>query len=177
MFKKGLTIAVLALGAVLVVPAAANAAYVADDKVVVSGSTAPGGVSVVTFTDGSFTSGETVSFAVTGEGPISLSAVKAAVVTATKEKGAEANGSTFVNVALPANASGSYNVTATGRDSGRIGTASITVRSADAGVGAKLPFTGSDISPLIIWGAGGILLLGTALLVVLAVVRRQRATA
>ena len=177
MFKKILAIAALAIGAILVVPAAANAAYVANDHVVVSGSSAPGGTAVVTFKDGSFTPGETVSFSVTGEGPITLSAVNAAVVTATSTKVASATGSVVLNVTLPANATGSYTVTATGLTSGNVGTATITVRSADAGAGAKLPFTGANISPLIIWGAGGILLLGVALLVVLAVVRRQRAIA
>jgi len=178
MFKKVLAVAALAIGAILLVPAAANASYVANDKVVVSGSTSPGGTAVVTFKDGSFTPGETVSFSVTGEGPITLSAVKAAVVTVTSTKVANATtGSVVLNVTLPANATGSYTVTATGLSFGNVGTAAITVRSADAGAGAKLPFTGANISPLIIWGAGGILLLGVALLIVLAVVRRQRAIA
>ena len=178
MFKKVLAVVALALGAILVGPAAANAAYVANDHIVVSGSTAPGGTAVVTFIDNSFTPGETVSFAVTGEGPIALSAVRAAVVTATTTKTANATtGAVALQVSLPNTATGSYNVTATGQTSGNVGTATLTVRSADAGAGAKLPFTGANISPLIIWGAGGILLLGVALLVVLAVVRRQRATA
>lgn len=176
MFKKVLAIAALAVGAILLGPAAANAAYVANDHVVVSGSTAPGGTAVVSFLDGSFTKGEVVSFSVTGEGPITLGAIRTAVVTATTTKNANAvTGSVALNVTLPANASGSYTVIATGLSSGNIGTASLTVRSADAG--AKLPFTGSNVSPLIIWGAGGILLLGVALLVVLVVVRRQRAIA
>jgi hypothetical protein len=80
--------------------------------------------------------------------------------------------------------------TATGLTSGTVGTAAITVTAVDAGSGTvntgngtanngsgDLASTGYDAPVLLIWGAGGALLLGIALVVVLTAVRRQRATA
>ena len=51
--------------------------------------------------------------------------------------------------------------------------------TADAGASADkgLAQTGYEAPVLLIWGAAGALLLGVALIVVLSIVRRQRATA
>jgi hypothetical protein len=181
MFKKAFAVVVLATIAIFAGPAAANAAgYVASDHVTVSGSSTPGGTAVVNFLAGSFGAGDSIKFAVTGEGTVTLSAVRAAVQTTTLTKTADTSGAVSLNVKLPTSATGSYTVTATDVSTGTVGTATITVAAADGGAarpGAGLPFTGANISPLIIWGAGGILLLGIALLVVRGIVRRQRISA
>jgi hypothetical protein len=159
---------------------AANAAvdpYVPNSSITVSGPTSAGSTPVVNFAAGSFSAGEQVAFTVTGQGPISLSVVKAAVETARLTELANATtGAVLLNVKLPANASGTYTVTATGRTSARVGTAFLTVAAVDAGSGKALAFTGANVSPLITWGAGGVVLLGLALLVVMGIVRRERAS-
>ena len=116
----------------------------------------------------------------TGSGTATLSAVKAATVSLTKS--ATSAGAASVNVALPADATGTYTTTATGLTSGTVGTAAITLPTADAGAGASstdggLASTGYDAPMLAIWAAAGALLLGVALMVALTVVRRQRANA
>ena len=183
MAKKTFAAIALAVLAVFAVPAAANAAgYVPADDVVVSGTIAPGATVSVAFTDGAFTAGESVSFAVTGSGTATLSAVKAATVSLTKS--ATSAGAASVNVTLPADATGTYTTTATGLTSGTVGTAAITLPTADAATGAGasstdggLASTGYDAPMLAIWAAAGALLLGIALVTVLTVVRRQRANA
>lgn len=185
MVKKSFAVIALAILAVFVVPAAANAAgYVPDDNSTVSGDATAGGTSAVAFADGSFTGSEQVSFAVSGSGTATLTVVKAA--TATLAKAASAAGAVNVNVTLPAAATGSYNVTATGLTSGTVGTATITVVAADglantgdklANTGDKLASTGYEAPVLLIWSAAGALLLGVALVIVLTIVRRKRANA
>ena len=183
--NRVIAIVVLAVMAIFAGPAAAHAAYVPEDSITVSGSATPGGTVVVAFDDGAFTGGEQVSFAVTGEGTVTLAVVRAAVTTTTLVKTADADGSVSVAVTLPADAEGTYTLTATGQTSGNVGTAALTVPAADAGasVGSgssddALADTGaSNLSVLLIWSAAGILLLGVALVVVLSVVRRQRANA
>lgn len=180
MARKTFAVIALAILAVFAVPAAANAAgYVPANNVSVSGEAVAGGTVTVTFAEGSFTPGEDVSFAVTGSGTATLSAFKAATVTLVKT--ASATGAASVNVTLPADATGTYTVTATGLTSGTVGTAAITVTAVDAGTGSAntgggLASTGYDAPVLLIWGAGGALLLGIALVVVLTIVRRQHAT-
>jgi hypothetical protein len=112
---------------------------------------------------------------VTGAGkPATLSTFKAAN-TATFVKAADANGGIALDVALPSDASGSYAVT--GTDGTTIGTATLTVTAVDAGTGTGLAHTGYEAPLLLIWGAAGALMLGIALVVVLSIVRRQRANA
>jgi hypothetical protein len=179
MARKVFAVIALAVLAVFAVPAAANAAgYVPASSVTVSGDAVPGGTVTVTFADGVFAPGESVSFACTGNGTATLSAFKAATVSLTKT--ASATGSASVNVTLPSDATGTYSVTATGLSSGVVGTAAITVSAVNAGSGSGsggggLASTGYDAPVLLIWGAGGALLLGIALVVVLSIVRRQRA--
>lgn len=182
MAKKTFATIALAVLAVFAVPAAANAAgYVPESSVVVSGTVAPGATVAVAFTEGSFTAGESVSFAVTGSGTATLSVVKAATVSLTKS--ATSAGAASVNVVLPADATGTYTTTATGLTSGTVGTAAISLPAADAAAGSGasanggLASTGYDAPMLVIWAAAGALLLGVALMVALTVVRRQRANA
>ncbi|ANP71463.1 hypothetical protein [Cryobacterium arcticum] len=188
MFKKSFAAIALAVLAVFAVPAAANAAgYVPDGNIVVSGTIAPGSPVTVSFTPGSFTPGETVSFTLTGENATgaTLATFKSVVNSQSLTKTAAGSGAVAVAVTLPTNASGSYTTTATGLTSGTVGTASLTVAAADSAAGTGsgtstgggLASTGYNAPMLAIWGAAGALLLGVALVVVLGIVRRQRATA
>jgi hypothetical protein len=172
MGKKSFAAILIAIAAVFAMPLAANAAgYVPAANVTVSDSTpAPGQTVNVNFANGSYTNGENVNVGVTGNGTATVAIVKAATVTITKA--ASATGSLTVAVTLPANATGTYTLTATGVTSGNVGTAVLTVTAADAG---GLAATGADFPFLMVWTAGGALLLGVALLLVLTVVRRQRA--
>jgi hypothetical protein len=162
----------LAVAAVFVAPLTAQASgYVPADSISVSGTPLAGATVSVDFAAGAFTAGEAVTFAVDGAGTATLSAMRAATVTLVKS--ATPAGAASVNVTLPADASGSYTTTATGQLSGAIGTATITVTAADAGSG--LAGTGYDAPVLLIWAGVGALVLGVALVVVLTLLRRQRA--
>ena len=187
MIKKAFAVVALAALALFAVPTAATAAgYVAADNITVSGSATPGSEQTVDFADGSFNAGETVTFAVSGAG--------FATSTVTLTGTANAQGGITFKFTLPANASGSYSRTATGVTSGNVGSATITVVPADAGSAEGtddglastgnaagtddgLASTGYDAPVLLIWAAAGALLLGIALVLVLGVVRRQKATA
>jgi hypothetical protein len=185
MFKKSFAAIALAVLAVIAVPTAANAAgYVPVGNISVSGTPAPGSVVEVAFTAGSFTPGESVSFTLTGEN--AAGATLAVVNSQSLVKTAADTGAVALDVTLPADASGTYTTTATGLTSGTVGTASLTVASADAAAGSAsgsgtstggLASTGYDAPMLAIWAAAGALLLGIALMVALTVVRRQRANA
>ena len=176
MLKKFFVAVVLALVAIVSAPLAANAAgYVPSSNITVTGSATPGGTVVVSFSSGSFNGGEDVSFSVTGSGSATISAFHAATVSATKV--ASASGSVSANVRLPSDATGTYTLTAVGLSSGNIGTAAFTVVPADAGSSGGLAYTGSTLPMLLIWGAGGALVLGLALFLVLGLARRQRARA
>ena len=188
MFKKSFAAIALAVLAVFAVPAAANAAgYVPDGNIVVSGDIEPGATVTVAFTAGSFTPGEPVSFTLTGENAAgaTLATFKSVVNSQSLVKTATGTGAVALDVTLPTNASGTYTTTATGLTSGTVGTASLTVAAADSATGAGtgtsvgggLASTGYNAPMLAIWGGAGALLLGVALVVVLGVVRRQRATA
>jgi hypothetical protein len=184
MFKKSFAAIALAVLAVIAVPTAANAAgYVPVGNVTVSGETAAGATVEVAFTAGSFTPGESVSFTLTGENAASatLASFKAVVNSQSVVKTAAGSGAVALDVTLPADATGTYTTTATGLTSGTVGTAALTVGSADAGAAAGnnggLAATGYSTPMLAIWAAAGALLLGIALVTVLTVVRRQRANA
>ena len=176
MAKKLLAIAALALAVIFAVPTAAMAAgYVPPGNVSSSGGTtaSPGQTKTIVFADGSFTAGESVSVTVTGSPAATLGSTS---YTAT------ASGALTITVEIPSTATANsvYSIQAVGVDSGNVGTFRLTVVVADAGAGAKsggLAFTGGTISMLIVWSAAGILALGIALLLVMRVVRRQRAQA
>ena len=185
MLKKALAVLSIAVMALVAAPVAANAAgYVPSGNVTVSGSATPGGTVTVSFASGSFTPNEQVSVSVSGDTTVTLSAVKAAVLT-TFTKAASASGSFSVNVTLPTNATGTYTLTATGLTSGNVGTASITTvpasgsnaTLANTGGGAALANTGATLPMLMIWIGAGALILGVAIVSTLAFVRRQRRNA
>lgn len=196
MLKKTFAAIALAILAVFAVPAAASAvdAYVPASNATVSGAAEPGGSVTVGFAAGSFLPGESVTYVVTGEGDFTLSVFKVVRHSVDVTKAASASGASSVTVNLPADATGSYDVVATSA-SGIVGTASVTVAAADSADAATdtdasatdasgsdassdgLPGTGYNAPMLVIWGAGGALLLGIALVVVLGIVRRKRSAA
>lgn len=183
--KKLIAAVVLAGAALLATPAVANAAgYTPDSNVTVSGSAVAGGTASVNFSEGAFQDNETVNVQVTGAGAVTLGALP--TTTVSKTYTAASDGSLVVKVTFPQGASGTYNLTATGATSGVVGFAAFTVAPADAavvpaaGAGAgtgtdgTLAFTGSTVSALALWVAGGAVVLGGGLLLVRGSVRRQR---
>lgn len=178
MIKKITAVFALALAGLFIAPVAANASYVPGATIEVSGSVTPGGTSTVAFSAGAFQPGETVSFTLTGEN--ASGATLAAVDSKSLEKTASSTGAVNLNVTLPSNATGSYTVTATGLTSQLIGTATLTVTAAGSGSGGgndnDLADTGFDAPAFVVWGAAGAIALGAALIAVLVMVRRQRAS-
>jgi hypothetical protein len=171
MIKKALAGAGIALVLLVATPLAANA-YVVDDPAVVSDPTpAPGQAVTVAFPD-TFTGGEQVRFSVTGEGAVTIAAITTASVTKT----ATASGSVSAVVTPPANATGTYSVTATGLTSGLVGTAALTVAAVAADPGDNLASTGGNLPIAAIWIASGVLALGIVLLAVVGIRRRSLRT-
>lgn len=180
--KKTIAAVVLAAAAFVAIPTAANAAgYVPASNVSVSGPVVSGGTATVGFAAGSFAPNETVTVSVTGAGAVTLGALP--ITTVSKTYTASSNGAASVSVTLPQGASGTYSLTATGATSGNVATSALTVVPADgaavpaAGAGAgdgELAFTGSTVSVLAAWVAGGAVVLGGGLLLVRGSVRRQR---
>ena len=197
MLKKALAVLALAGMALFGTSTAANAAgYVPSGNVSVSGAAVPGGTVTVGFAAGSFSPNESVAISVSGDTAVTLSIVKAAVLTSITKQ-ASASGALSVNVTLPTNATGTYTLTATGLSSGNVGTASITTVPASGGTLANtggstgtlantggsepglantgsLANTGATLPMLMIWIGAGALVLGGAIVGTLAFVRRQR---
>jgi len=172
MLKKALAVLFLSVFALFMGPVAANASgYVPEGNVTVNGTPTPSGAITVDFSAGSFDPFENVDFAFTGEGGATIAMVKLAVQTVHFTKKAAADGSVSFSVTLPTGATGTYNATATGATSGNVGTAAVTVAPEDSG---GIPLTGEDFSIVIVWAAGGALLLGIALLTVMSIARKQR---
>jgi len=169
MFKKSIAAVALAAVVFLAVPSAALAYSPTNGGTAGDSTPAPGTSTTVSFADGLFFANETVNFTVTGEGSATLAALAATVSLA---KTASATGAVSVTVTLPAAASGTYTVTGTGATSGNVWGAVLTVTPADAG---GLPNTGSTVPVLWIWVGGGALALGIAMVVILAITRRQQA--
>ena len=179
MIKKliaGAGIAVLVIfGTSLAANAAPGDTYVADDAIVVANSTPVAGEAVdVGFADGAFNNGEEVNFQVEGEGTATLAMVKAAVVSLTKT--ASGTGAVSVTVTLPANATGTYAVTATGVTSGTVGTAELTVAAVDADNTTTPPSTSGQLPVALFWIVGSLITLGVILMIIFGV-RRRRALA
>jgi hypothetical protein len=158
----------------------------------VSGSPAPGATVTVAYANGAFTAGEPVSIQVGGAGPVLLDGVDAGptgIVTT-----ASTTGSATVDVTLPTPASGTYSVTGMGHLSQATCAVSLTVedqialppattsvdsvmrpslsgsftdaRSSLASGGTETPF-------LVVWAAGGALMLGVLLTAIIGLVRRR----
>jgi hypothetical protein len=152
----------------------------------VTGSVVSGGTTIINFAPGSFAGAENVSISVTGAGAVTIGALPTQTVTAVRQ--ASASGALRAPITLPRGASGTYEVTATGVTSGNIATAALTVvPAATTGTvgttvvathsGSGLAFTGSTIPTLLVWSAGGAVVLGGAMVGVTAATRRQRKNA
>lgn len=165
MARKLVAAALLALTAAFAVPAVANAAGYTGQG--------PGTVSAVvgeavslTFTDLPPNTPSTAS----ADDAVTLSVLKAA----TASKPTSASGS--VTYTAAASEPGTYTITVTAGSA--VATATLTVAPADSGSGAGgLPSTGYEFPVLLLWGGVGALVLGVALVAVLATVRRNRASA
>lgn len=180
--KKLIAAVVLAGAALLATPAVANAAeYVPSTSVTVTGSTVAGGTTILNFGPNSFAGSENVSITVSGNGTVTFGALPYTVSRHTYT--AAADGSVSPRITLPVGATGTYRVVAAGDTSGRVYQTALTVTpaagTAAAGAAAgtgSLAFTGSTVSMLALWVAGGAVVLGGGLLVVRTSVRRQRET-
>lgn len=177
----------LAAAATLAVPSVANA-YVPTPEpgAAVSSSTVTPGGSVSFFVSpGTFVPGESVTLYLSGENAsgASLAMIRAAAVERQEfgvREATEDGALPPVNIKLPANASGVYEVLATSPSRPDGVTASFRV-TADAGTVARadttaaLPPTGFDGGSLLgIWVGGGILILAGGTIAVGASVHRSR---
>lgn len=180
MIKKVIAGLALAAAALFAAPAAAQA-YIPSGDITGPATVAAGGSG--TFSFNGFDPNESVSFTLTGENGAgaTLASAVAAVTSATVTKAADGSGAVSVTVTLPSNATGAYTLTGTGLSSGSIGTivfsaGSSTGGSATGGSTGGLPNTGASIPTLGLWAGGGLLALGAAFVIVLTIVRRQKAS-
>ena len=192
MLKKILAGAAIALAATFTVSTAATAApYTPEGGVTVSDPTvAPGQSTVLSFADGSFAPVVPVTVTITGEDAANatLASFRTAPMAVTSNsitKTSTNAGGLRVTVTLPAgSASGSYALTGTDPLGNTVSTTISVVAAAGTGTAtgsgsdgaAGLPVTGGQLPVVLIWTGGGLLLLGAALVAVLATVRRQRTT-
>jgi hypothetical protein len=135
-----------------------------------------------------------VTITITGENAANatLASFRTAPMAVTSNsitKNSTSAGGLRVTVTLPAgSASGSYALTGTDTEGNTVSTTISVVAAAGNGTStggnstggntadnaAGLPVTGGQIPVVLIWTGGGLLLLGAALVAVLATVRRQR---
>jgi hypothetical protein len=170
MARKLVAAALLALAAVFAIPAAANAAgyatYTGEGPGVVN---AQRGLSVaMQFTD----LPPQVPSTASADDNVTLSVLKAT----TASKPTDAAGT--VTYEAMAEEVGTYTVTVTA--GGEVATATLVVLPEDSAAGGStggLPSTGYDFPVLLLWGGAGAVVLGVALVGVLATVRRNRASA
>ena len=184
MIKKALAGLAIAAAAIFIAPAAAQA-YLPSGDITGPATIAPGGSGTVNFNG--FDPNETVSFTLSGENGAgaSLASAVSAVSTANIVKGADSSGSVSVTVTLPSDATGSYTLTGTGLSSGSFGSIVFSAGSSTGGSSSGgttsggstggLPNTGATIPTLGLWAGGGLLALGAAFVIVLTIVRRQKA--
>ncbi len=187
--KLAKTAAVLSLAAAatLAAPGIANAYVAPEPGASVSSSVvAPGGTVTFAAIPGTFEGGEPVTISLSGENAsgASLAMIRPAAVQrqelGTRE--AQADGSLAgVDIKLPENASGTYEVLATSPSVPEGVTASFTVETAGAttsnrdDAAAALPATGGDGGALLgLWVAGGALVMAGGAIAVGSSVRRHR---
>ncbi|MFT4212671.1 MAG: cell wall protein [Microbacterium sp.] len=168
-----------ALSAALVLSApAAYAAtiYPPTGSCSVSSTTvSPGGTVVLSCQAATFSANETVTITVSGENGsgATIGMIRTAVSTASGTATSAADGSLpGVDITLPSNASGTYNIAAFSTSSAG-GTAALTITGASSGV---LSFTGVDsgMTTALLIGGGAVLLAGIALIVGAILRRRSR---
>ena len=183
MVKKIFAALALVIVGLFAIPLAANAAGYSGGAPSFSGSFTPGGTVDVSFGAGSFEGGETVHITVSGQGAPTIAVFRADV--ASTDKPAAEDGSDSATITLPSDAAGTYTVTGTGARSGDVVSGSFNVGTTGSGAasgsgsasgsssGSGLADTGSTISILAIWIAGGLVILGAAFVAVRVIVRRQ----
>lgn len=183
--KKAAASVVLAGALALGAPAVANAYAPSPGPGSGDGASytiAPNGTVTIPFSG--FIPGETVTVTLTGisalSGQITFASAAAGSESLVETTSANDAGEVTPVVTVPANASGTYTVTAVGSESGLALEATITI-VANAGGGAgggddgTLPATGANADALLgLWVGGGALLLAGGAVVVATSVRRQR---
>lgn len=169
------TVAALTTLAVLGAPAAAQAStiYPPSGACTTSPATAePGSTIAFECEAGTFSGDETVTVTVTGENgaEAAIGMVRFAITTASEVFTSDADGSLDpIDITLPSNASGTYNIAAISSTSAG-GTAAVSITGADG-----LPVTGLDASSMIgLWIGGGALVAAGAALGIAAAVKRRR---
>lgn len=193
-------LAALTISALALVAAPAHAtSYVPSGPCAgITGVPEAGAAVTVTFVDHAFDAGEQVGFVATGTGTVLLDGIPG---PGGIQKAATASGSTSVAVTLPTPASGDYTVTGTGVGSARSCTVALTVMPVTPVLAPAVsaPSTGAAASParpttlsdgdtalaetgydapfLVMWAAGGALLLGLVLTASIAIARRNNASA
>ena len=182
---KAAAIAAIVAGAMFAVPAAASAYTPSPGGGTSVSTVAPGGTFTFFVEADVFEPGETVSISLTGESAsaATMAFVKFAVETqalGTTTANAE-GGIDGVQITLPANASGTYTVTATSA-SNPVGTsATVTVAAGSTPGGTNpgdLATTGADSEALLaLWIGGGALLLVGGGIAVATAVRRNKQNA
>ncbi|KAF2414812.1 cell wall protein [Microbacterium sp. B35-04] len=167
--------ATLALAAIVATPAAAGAStiYPPSGSCTASPTTTQAGGTIAFACEAeTFSPDESLTITVTGENgaDASIGMVRFAITTASGTATSAADGSlTAIDITLPSNATGTYNIAAVSSTSAG-GTAAVTITGADG-----LPATGLDQASTIgLWIGGGALLLAGAALAIVATVRRRR---
>jgi hypothetical protein len=181
MLKKFIAGAAIALAATFTVATAANAdPYTPEGGVSVSDPTvAPGQSTVLSFADGSFAPSVPVTITITGEDAANatLASYRTAPMAVTSNsitKNSTAAGGLRVTVTQGNTVSTTISVVAAAGNGNGSAIGGGSGNAADASAG--LPVTGGQLPVVLIWTGGGLLLLGAALVAVLATVRRQRTT-
>ncbi|MCR2784946.1 MULTISPECIES: cell wall protein [unclassified Microbacterium] len=176
---RALAITAIAAASMLALPAAANAStiYPPSDSCAVSSATMVAGEPFDFACNAStFSANETVTITITGENgagaTFGAAFVKFAISTGSTTRTSTATGSLEpVEITLPADASGVYNIAAISATSAG-GAGSTTI----AASGGGLPVTGGDGSGMMgLWLGGGALLLGGTAIAAAAAARRARA--
>lgn len=172
---KALSVAAIA-GAMVIAPTAANA-YAPTPNPDNTVTVEAGATVTITIEAGSFIPGEDVEIVVSGVAGADIVLASAADVSSTSiTKTADAEGGLAVDVTLPSNAEGTYELVATGLESGNVVTGTIVVSAAGGGEGdddGSLAPTGADAAGLGLWIGGGALLLGGGAVLVARSVRKQ----
>ncbi|WP_159498940.1 hypothetical protein [Microbacterium sp. 18062] len=145
--------------------------------------TTPGSVVDFSCTEDTFLGDEDVTVTITGEeaSGSTFAVIKTAVSSASTLTRAQSDGSTSViRITLGNQTTGSYEISAVGETSGRIGTAPVrVVTSSTGGASSGLPVTGgsadSALAPMLV-GVGAIVV-GGVVLTAGAIARRSRSGA
>ncbi|MFC8682649.1 LPXTG cell wall anchor domain-containing protein [Microbacterium ureisolvens] len=172
--RRAALAATLAAAAVFAAPAAANASTIYPPSGSCTASpttTQAGGTIEFACAAETFSPDESVTITVTGENGAGtrIGMVRFAITTASSTASSAADGSLpGIDITLPSNASGTYNIAAVSATSAG-GNAAVTITGADG-----LPSTGLDQGQTLgLWIGGGALLLAGAALAIVAAIRRR----